>query len=593
MKRAVLLILALLIAAPIVAASYALRSGFVEARAADAVRRATGGELIATIGYSWPLTLTATGIRIAHPGGPDLLTADSATASLEPWPLLTGRVVFDLIRVVGPDLRLQRDADGRGNWEPPPSTAAIGPAPTASAPPRRPPGLGLLRVENGHVAWRAGGPDLDVAISGLDVSGPDPAGTLRLDGIATVSRTEIEFHGTVGPTFSLGIKGEGWFATLRGPQDALAIRLTAPTLAPLALPQVQAAVLDATLTRSPGMIALTGLHATSSAGDIGGDLTLTTAPRPMLRGTLAAGRIDLAGWIVAPAPAPPAAPPSPAPPATPPPRPAALFSDRPLPFAALARADADIRLTVAELVWPGTTAALDTHATLTGGQLRLDPARLVLPGGTLDARATVNASPPAMTLDLAGPLPLTLVVPGSTGMADLDVSLTATGATPHDLATTLAGRMGVAVVNGELDNAVLAPFLRGVPVPLSGRSQIRCAALRADVTAGQGTLPALLLDTNRLLLDGDGTFDLPAEKLDLRLRPTVQLGAATIAVPVHVTGGLRTPRAQLGARDAVAPPPGPEACTAALALARNGHDGPPPADRPKPRPADLLRGLLR
>ena len=386
----------------------------------------------------------------------------------------------------------------------------------------------------------------------------------------------------------------------------------------LALPPVRDLALDARLADAPGGVAVRGLRLNSSAGDVAGDVVVGY-PRPSLRGSLVSQHLDLDAWAAAPLPQTPTAPVAPGP-APAPVRPDRVVPDTPLPFAALRRADADLHAAVNEAAWHGAAyRAIDARLLLQDSRLRLDPASLQGPGGPVQLQllADAAAEPPTAALTAhapglaAGPVLAALGAgEGSGGTVDLDVQFRAAGATPRAMAATLDGHLGVALVDAEVENRWLATLfgdaLRAANVPLDagGRSRVRCLALRVDAAAGQAQVRALALDSTRLRLDGEGGVNLVTEALDLHLHPYLRLGGTGVSVPVRLGGTLRTPKPAL---DAGALAPGrvgvliggaapADACGPALALARDGRAGPPPAAAEPPRPpkpADLLRSLLR
>jgi len=331
---------------------------------------------------------------------------------------------------------------------------------------------------------------------------------------------------------------------------------------------------------------------------------------------------------VPPSSAPPSsAPPNPAPvgPASPPtgvpPPPPRLLSDAPLPFDALRRADADLHVALAEVLWRNTAYHAATgRLLLQDGRLRLEPLQVQVPGGAVRGLVLADAAAPAPTVAVelrvpgmdAGPLFAAFGAPElTTGRVDAEVQLKGAGASVRTIAASLDGHVGLAMVDGEVDNRWLAGLfgdaLRGLPVELKGRSAVRCLAMRFDAAAGQATSRALLLDAARLHLDGEGGISLADETLDLRLHALVRLGGTAIAVPVHLAGPWRSPRPQVainggGGQGAlvIGAAPGPDACPAQLTLARDGRAGPMPAAASGsaeasrlPKPADLLRSLLR
>ena len=516
----------------------------------------------------------------------------------------------------------------------------------------------------------------------LTLAAPAPDQPLTLAAEGTAGGAPLVASGTTGSLAALALGGAvpvkaqisaaGAAITLDGTADPRAgtmeVQATARVpdlralgaLAGLRLPALRDAALDVGLsTGGPGVLLMRGLRLTVPGSDVSGDLALTRAPRPTVRGTLVSQRLDLdalAALAAAPAPAPasvppvtvppvtvppaifppapsppaaeqsPVAPPPlalpsgapvlPLPPATPATAAAARGLDASLPFEALRRLDADVQLGVTEAVWrriPFHSVA--AHVVLQDGRLRLDPVTALVPGGAAAASVQADAGAQSAGFALradglaAGPLLQAFgLQDAASGTLDLDLLLGGAGPTLAAMRPTLQGHAGVALVDGEFDLggilAVLGDALpKGLPIAPGGRSRVRCLALRVDAAAGRATLRTLLLDSTRLHLAGDGTVNLVDETLDLHLRPQLRLGFGGVSVPVRLSGPLRAPRPQAeisggGGQSGLmigAPPP-PDDCAARLTEARGGRAGPMPAaapDAPRPKPADLLRNLLR
>ena len=90
---------------------------------ADRVEAATGRTLAIDgtldIGISLRPTLVAEGVRFANvPGSdnPDMVRIDRIEAQVQLWPLIRGKLALDRLIIIDPEIRLEIDADGQGNW---------------------------------------------------------------------------------------------------------------------------------------------------------------------------------------------------------------------------------------------------------------------------------------------------------------------------------------------------------------------------------------------------------------------------------------------------------------------------------------------
>ena len=350
-------------------------------------------------------------------------------------------------------------------------------------------------------------------------------------------------------------------ARVAGAEFVVSARISA--LAPFAalvrrpVPDVKDIALDAHLAEAPGGfakgIALTQATLSLPQGDISGDASVTLTRPPSITGNVTSKRIDLDALLElksANPPAPPAAAGQQAAtaPATPAPRPERrgnpdlLFSDAPLDLGVLRTADADVQLRIGELRTGGQTIRdIAGHFVLRDGKLVLDPISGTLPVGGMSARLTINANPPKppVALVLRAPglslraLALMLGLPSdASGSLEVDATLNGAGDSLHVIAAGLNGTLGLAMVNGEIDNSslnrLLGPILTSASLPLSlinpgqsirGSSALRCFAARLDARDGLATFRALYLDSARVKVSGSGTINLADETLSLRLRP--------------------------------------------------------------------------
>ncbi|WP_428536172.1 AsmA family protein [Rhodopila sp.] len=381
--------------------------------------------------------------------------------------------------------------------------------------------------------------------------------------------------------------------TMSGVNLALAAQIPdLSALSPLArrpLPAIKSIALQASLTDADGGLrqgaALHALTLTSADGDLAGDATLGLAARPTLTAVLHSNRIDLDAIQQAidqtPAPTPPPPAPTPPNPAKPPAAtqaPAApahrntrLFSDQPIPFDLLRAADADLKLNIADLRSGGADyKAIDTHAVLANGKLAVNPFAADLPGGHLTGNLSADATGPAP------PLHLVLHAPGlalktlltafhqpsyANGNVELYADLSGAGASPHAIAGSLDGSLGLAMASGTIDNRLLGSLLGKVMDSLNalnlvgkgGTSELRCFALRIDAKHGLAAIKPLALSSSLLTMSGLGTINLGAETLAMALRPQARVGGTGLVIPIAVSGPIRDPSVKvndLGAAEA-------------------------------------------
>ncbi|OYV80998.1 MAG: membrane assembly protein AsmA, partial [Acidiphilium sp. 21-68-69] len=290
------------------------------------------------------------------------------------------------------------------------------------------------------------------------------------------------------------------------------------------------------LTRA---VALNSLAVSATQGQFGGAFSLTIGSRPDLQAVIHASRIDLSALLRAARPpspaatAPGAAPASQTTPA-PSPAPASANPAANLPFNLLRAADGNVELTIDKLTYAGADyRALSAHALLRNGVLTVRPISGELPGGPVSGALMVNATsnPPSIRLVeqapafRLGPLLRLLGEPGSaSATVQLYANLAGAGSTPHDIAATLNGALGISTVNGEIDGALLDHLLAtaGLPAGLAGAQgpvQLRCFATRIDAADGLARIRALTLDSSRLFMTGGGSVNLATEGLNVVLKP--------------------------------------------------------------------------
>ncbi len=440
---------------------------------------------------------------------------------------------------------------------------------------------------------------------------------------------------------------------LSGAKIALSARI--PDLAglsPLAgrpLPAVKDVALTTTVTDTDGGlrngVALHDIALTSSAADLAGDIAVRMVGKQSIRATLKSNRID-ADALETAAENKPAAKPTAAVPA-PPPKPAnkRVFSDQKLPLDLLNATDADVTLAVADLRSGGVDyKAVTAHGVVKDGKLTVDPLSADVPGGHLAGTVLAEAQPPGVHVTLHAPgLALTSLLAlahqhaFASGNLEVLADLQGSGDSPHAIASTLDGYLGLAVANGQIDGTVIGGLFGDVlntvnGIGLTGKKDgnaLKCFAVRMDANHGIGTFKALALDSASLTMTGGGSVNLGAETLDMAVRPQVRAGGAgVLSVPLTINGPMTAPSVKVNAGKSAVDNAGSVAgavlgnatplgivaglagadkalglgsadiCPPALAAARGQAvpaeaSEPAPAQKKAPNPAELLKNLFR
>ncbi|GAA0577615.1 hypothetical protein GCM10009416_15210 [Craurococcus roseus] len=539
-----------------------------------------------------------------------------------------------------------RDIDVAATLADPPSEAA-----------GRLPRFADLRVSIGanDLSWLWPG----LRLSALRVSAPRDDAAFALEGQAAIGDLPLRASGSLGAPRALlaGTPPEPWPVDLGfgagaatgslkgrvadisgGPTGIdLELALRVPDLAALSplvgrpLPALRDLSLDTRVAeRGPGFAAgvfLRGLRFASSAGDAAGDVTYAIGQRQGPLGELASRRFDLDALLPPPAaPAPGAGAPAAAPQAR---NDGRLIPDTALPLDALRLVQGNLRWSFEELVAGGMPLQQVLVAVaVEDGRGRLDPFLATLPGGQqllVRGSADSTVDPPALQasaqgagLDLAALLAALRAPPRVSGRFDLDADLRGAGRDLRAVAGGLSGHLGLALVDGAFDAALLQGLpaeLRRALVSQAGtgdRVPLHCGALRVQAENGAARLRALLLETALGRLGGEGVVNLRDETLAVRLLPDLRLGGVSVRAPVNVAGTLAAPRfgvspeaaaaaglgallslqrtpdrdlqalaGTLGGGGAAGGPALPD-CVSQLAAARGGRAGAMPSSRPAP-----------
>jgi len=539
-------------------------------------------------------TLIADGVVLGNSSWAEretMLRVDQAEIEWAIWHLWRGNVVLPRVQLVGGELWLERDGEGRANW-------VFGQT-TPRDEPVQMPRIDQLLVAGSRFHLRevarktqlsvdvaSGEPEAADAFAPLLLSGGgryrdgdfqlqgridsplallDAKESFHIDLVARAGRTRARVVGGLETPlqladFSLGLE-------LSGSDMAQLYRLLG-----LALPTTSAYSLKGQLGRNGLVWTYRGISGTVGDSDLSGDLSVDTRnPRPLFIADLRSKRLDfddLAGFLGG------------KPQAGEGNQPARIAGNRrffpaaPYDLTKLRSMDADVRLRASRVTSPTLPLeAMDARLKLVDGDLHLDPFNLTVAGGDLAARIHLDSrqDPIAATIDLrARRLELPKLVPEgapeSAGRIGGRVQVSGRGNSVAKLMATADGEVGLAMGPGRISNLTLE--LAGLDIAealkfLIGKDKIvpvRCGFADFSVAKGVMTTRAFAFDTTDTLLLADGTVDLRDESLDLLLRPRPKDSSPlSLRSPLRVRGTFMDPT--------IRPQGGPLALRGAIAAA--------------------------
>jgi uncharacterized protein involved in outer membrane biogenesis len=144
------------------------------------------------------------------------------------------------------------------------------------------------------------------------------------------------------------------------------------------------------------------------------------------------------------------------------------------------------------------------------------------------------------------------------GPLEARISLKGEGRSLHQLAAGADGTVTAVLPRGAVRSSLaeLAGLdLNALGLAATGSksdTSIRCGVASFALKKGTLTAETLILDTEPVLVTGEGTIDLDTESLDLQLKGRPKHPRLRIRAPLQVRGTLRHPQVGIGARNPVA-----------------------------------------
>ncbi|MEK9969107.1 MAG: AsmA family protein [Ferrovibrio sp.] len=532
----------------------------------------------------------------------ELIAFERAEIVVDLRELLRGRMVLPEIRLVKPQVALERRRDGEGNW-----TFWIEAAKDVAAPEDRTemPLIGRLRIEDGRFLYRdeKAGIDIDAEVATVRGAGGEGTDRVRLGGRGTMHGEAFRLRLNGGSLLSLRENEEPYPLTIemivgetRGRISGtladpikfegldLDVALSGPDLAKLQiitgvpLPMTPPYDLKGRLHRDGAVLRIENMAGRVGNSDLGGMVKVDTGrERLYIEADLRSKVLDYRdigplvglrpekereanmaalteGQKTAVKEVKPIA-------KGPPPK---VLPDAPLAIEQLRQVDARVKFHGDKVEAPNTPlSAVDLDLVLENSVLHLRPLKLGVAGGQVNADIRIDAQSDAVLtrydvklsrfrlerfLDAAG-----LQNSGS-GEINGRIQLVGYGDTVQKSLGSANGEIRLVMEQGQLSN--LAMELVGLDVAEAARFwaggdrkiPLRCFVTDFNVQRGQMTPTVFVLDTTDTTVTAEGSISLTDEFLDLQVKAHPKDPSLFAArTPINVTGAFSQPHISLDA----------------------------------------------
>lgn len=536
------IVLVILVVVALVALPSLVPVDTIRDRVVSAVHDATGRDLAIkggmTVSIFPTLAVTAKDVTFSNAswaGQKPMVSLSSLDVRLKVIPLISGKVEVASFVLDRPEIDLETDKQGHGNWEmaPPAGAAAAkanapaAPATSSAAGGKTPAAgggggipeisLGDVHISNGHLVYKDGvsGQTESFDAVNLKISLPDLDSPLAVDGSLRFRDKDVNLTvNAAKPRAMMAVGGSpvsvklvsdpvkldfsGTLALAGAPRGAIDIDLSTPSVRdlaawatgkPLAMPGngLGSMSLKGKALLDANRIALNGLQLTLDNAKATGELAVDTGgARPSLKGQLAVDHLDLNSYL---------------PPeggakgaagggggasgnagAAKPASGQSGWSEDPIDVSPLKSADVDLGLAADSIVYRKIEIGKSTlKITLAGGQLSADLANMSLYQGNVQGRVQVDGAGavPAvkvnLKLDKVQLKPLLAATSGSdqlSGAAVGDIDVAGQGHSQKEIVSTLAGKGRFELQNGVLRGIDLQGIVKNAAQSLTGGSGV-------------------------------------------------------------------------------------------------------------------------
>jgi hypothetical protein len=531
-------------------------------------------------------------------------------------PLISGKIEFLRLILLEPDILVETDRAGKSNLE-------FEKKPVAEKPQEPPPPKGAmklpalmireLRIVKGLVTYKDGrsGKTYVVALENLSAAVPGLESPMKLEIKGAYNKEPFEVDGSLGPLAAFTKPGTPWplnvtakivnaVLTIDGSikdvkaQRGMDLKLGLKgreladfgKLAGKPVPVKGPYDISGRLTDvAPKAYKVSDLKVNLGESDLSGSMEANLAgSRPIISATLSSRKMDVRPFMGEGS--------GPAKPAETPAKETAkatakrerMFPNDPLPLDGLRQVDAAVKYHAAQLLLPKLAMNdLSADLTLKDGHLVVRPLRAVVGGGALEGVVDLDSEGKvaALTtlikidkLDLGKMLKDLQINETVEGLLDVEMDLKGRGASVAGIMGELNGKTVMVMGKGKISNKyleLLSGDLSSNIFKLLNQAQketqqtvVNCFVSGFSIRNGRAETTALVFDTERMSVVGDGEIDLKTEKLNIALNPSPKESVGTgtagkitqsltdLAKPFRLVGTLANPSLAVDPTQAVA-----------------------------------------
>jgi uncharacterized protein involved in outer membrane biogenesis len=513
----------------------------------EQVKRATGRDLVIDghleldIGLDIRIGADNIGLRNASWGSrPDMVVIKRVEAEMALLPLLFGDLEIGRVKVIEPDILLETDKQGNGNW----NFVGAAPAPETGAKGFVFPDVSRVEIERASIAYRDGksGEEHRLSLKEFQAQADSLEDPLQLSLKGSYDKESISASGEVDSIRRL-VDSQPATLDLQADVGALRVALQGKATVRRTGYAIRDLVLAINDQRLKG-----GMEY-----DLGGE-------RPALKGDLGFDVFDLRKLVSTGATK-----------RQQPAKNAKVFPTQDIDLEGLRAMDADISLRGQQILGPDLSLKnLDAQIGLNRGVLKLAPVSMAIGGGTLKGDITLDGrgSTPKLAINLSGYKVGLGNMLAETGAADLvtgavartDVDLKGQGRSVAALMGSLSGRALVDIGKGRFNNkhlnlagadlvselvTALNPFARKERF-----TQLECAVINLPFHLGVAEYDkGIAIETDKMTVISSGQIDMRKETLDIGMVPKPRkdsvdlgVGAGDVVSAARLQGTFADPK---------------------------------------------------